>query len=42
MQTIDVSDCTKQRLDELKQELYGGQLEDDTFLLLLSEEILDD
>jgi len=42
MKQIEVSDCTNQRLQELKDELYGSQLDDDSFLFLLSEEILDE
>jgi len=42
MENIEVSDCTSMRLQELKKSLYGGDLNDDTFLLLLAEEILDD
>jgi len=41
MQNIEVSDATRERLDVLKQEMYGGEIEDDTFLYLLSDEILD-
>lgn len=37
-----VSSCTKEQIDNLKTELYGGQIEDDTFLYMLTEEILDE
>lgn len=42
MKTIEVSDCTKEQLDELKKELYGGDIETDTFIYLLSQEIMEE
>lgn len=42
MNTIEVSDCTEERLDVLKRELYGGDIETDTMLFLLSDEILEE
>jgi len=42
MEELHISDCTRERLDELKETLYGAQLNDDTFLYMLSEEILEE
>lgn len=42
MKQIEVSECTNEKFEELKQELYGGNLENDTALFLLCEEILDE
>lgn len=42
MEQIDVSDCTSEKFSQLKQELYGGEIENDTALFLLCEEILNE
>lgn len=42
MKEIEVSDVTNERLNELKQELYGGDIETDSFLFLLCDEVLED
>lgn len=41
MKQIEVSDVTSERLDTLKQELYGGDIQDDTFLFLVCDEVLE-
>lgn len=42
MEEIEVSNLTKEEMDTLKEQLYGGQIEDDTFLHLLFSEVLDE